>query len=338
MFNSNVRICVLAITINIFICSMCLALDVETHRGLNKSISRNTINGFSLNRQLLDNLGFSSGVETEFKNSTVWELIRDGGRYEDKPEWTMPYVRSANHFHDPLVPLDDAGFTGILGSGFLRGNSALLWSQKAAGTQWPGGNYSWLDVRGYFLDGLRGSTKAMRDYYFAETFRGLGQLMHLVQDMSVPEHTRDDGHYTYAYEEWVAGSQDSNIPERKAVIDMALANPVSFDISELKQPSVFSEAPIPISRLFDSNRYDGSNPAVTVTPNIGLAEYSNANFLTGDTLFTSFFSKKFPSFMIWLGTSKNGERFGLHNPRFLPPDSVIEKGKSIFITILESFL
>jgi len=48
------------------------------------------------------------------------------------------------------------------------------------------------------------------------------------------------------------------------------------------------------------------------------------------------FSRKFPSFMFWLGTSKNGERYGLHSPRFLPPDSVIEKGKNIFTEILIS--
>jgi len=46
-----------------------------------------------------------------------------------------------------------------------------------------------------------------------------------------------------------------------------------------------------------------------------------------------FFSKKWPSFMFWLGTSK-GERYGLHNPRFLPPDEVIDIGKNIFSKIL----
>jgi N-acetyldiaminopimelate deacetylase len=46
-----------------------------------------------------------------------------------------------------------------------------------------------------------------------------------------------------------------------------------------------------------------------------------------------FFSKKWPSFMFWLGTSK-GEKYGLHNPRFLPPDEVIEIGKNNFSKIL----
>jgi len=55
--------------------------------------------------------------------------------------------------------------------------------------------------------------------------------------------------------------------------------------------------------------------------------------MTGEDF--GFFSQKFPSFMFWLGTSK-GERYGLHNPKFLPPDEVIEVGKSIFNSILNT--
>ncbi len=46
------------------------------------------------------------------------------------------------------------------------------------------------------------------------------------------------------------------------------------------------------------------------------------------------FSGKYPSFMFWLGTSE-GERYGLHNPKFLPPDEIIETGKNIFKDLLQ---
>ena len=55
--------------------------------------------------------------------------------------------------------------------------------------------------------------------------------------------------------------------------------------------------------------------------------------MTGEDF--GFFSQKWPSFMLWLGTSK-GERYGLHNSRFLPPDEVIEVGKSVFSKILQN--
>jgi N-acetyldiaminopimelate deacetylase len=55
--------------------------------------------------------------------------------------------------------------------------------------------------------------------------------------------------------------------------------------------------------------------------------------MTGEDF--GFFSKKWPSIMLWIGTSK-GERFGLHNPKFLPPDEIIQTGKNVFTTILNS--
>jgi len=53
--------------------------------------------------------------------------------------------------------------------------------------------------------------------------------------------------------------------------------------------------------------------------------------MTGEDF--GFFSQKWPSFMFWFGTSK-GERYGLHNPKFLPPDEVIAVGKNVFNMIL----
>ncbi len=57
--------------------------------------------------------------------------------------------------------------------------------------------------------------------------------------------------------------------------------------------------------------------------------------MTGEDF--GFFSGKYPSFMFWLGTSE-GERFGLHNPRFLPPDKIIDQGKSILLEILHKVI
>ena len=63
------------------------------------------------------------------------------------------------------------------------------------------------------------------------------------------------------------------------------------------------------------------------------------NFIDCGTKFTAedfgFFSQKWQSFMIWLGTSK-GERYGLHNPKFLPPDEVIKVGKDIYMEIVNN--
>ncbi|MCL5027934.1 MAG: amidohydrolase [Bacteroidetes bacterium] len=57
--------------------------------------------------------------------------------------------------------------------------------------------------------------------------------------------------------------------------------------------------------------------------------------MTGEDF--GFFSHKFPSFMLWLGTSE-GEHHGLHNPKFLPDDKMINIGKSVFVEILNELI
>jgi len=51
--------------------------------------------------------------------------------------------------------------------------------------------------------------------------------------------------------------------------------------------------------------------------------------LTGEDF--GFISRRYPSFMFWLGTARpDRESAGLHNPRFFPPESVIGRGIEIF--------
>ena len=60
-------------------------------------------------------------------------------------------------------------------------------------------------------------------------------------------------------------------------------------------PSIFSlgvpipddVAKVPVARLWDSDQYNGSNPQVTLSPTIGLAEYTHANFFSDDTVFST---------------------------------------------------
>lgn len=54
--------------------------------------------------------------------------------------------------------------------------------------------------------------------------------------------------------------------------------------------------------------------------------------MTGEDF--GYISHQFPSFMFWLGTSK-GEHNGLHNPKFLPDDDVVDTGIDILKEILK---
>ncbi len=180
-------ISVAVVIIFVFSPSFSYALETSTHREINIFISKGTFQGFSLDQYLKDELKIQGGVEELFVDfvepMSVREWLGAGGVREDKPPGGIPYLRSMNHFHNPLTD-----------QGFFSGESSLFWAQKSIGTQSPGGYYSWNDVRDYFYKALTLSTKTERDSYFAKMFRGLGQLMHLVQDLSVPEHARNEFH------------------------------------------------------------------------------------------------------------------------------------------------
>ncbi len=246
--------------------SLSYALETDTHEVINEYIAINTLNGFSLDSYLKDNLEFQKGRNEIFNSKKVWEWVKEGGKYEDKPSGCIPYWRSLRHFHNPLT---DQGLKGTL-------ESSIQWSQKPAGTQ-SCGYYSWHDVRGYFYNALTSSAKTERDEKFAQTFRGLGQLMHLVQDLSVPAHTRDDAHILYNYEKWAK----DKIKKTDAISENYL--PLIFYDPPIGAPNPL--AAVPVANLFDTNQYIGSNPGITLQGNIGLSEYTNANFFSLDTAF-----------------------------------------------------
>lgn len=255
--------------------SLAYSLEVSTHEAINKRIAEGSFNGFSLDTYLKNNLGFTEGKKESVNGQEIWMWVMDGGRYEDKPPWVIPYLRSVNHFHNPLT---EEGFSGYFYGLLLSGDSSVVWAQKPIGTQSPisdyilGGNYSWHDTRDYFYRALTYTNKTEREIYFAKTFRGMGQLMHLVEDASVPAHTRNDGHLA-GYEKWV----DKNV-------NINATNPIFFDKSILDRPI----SGLPIANIFDTNQYSGTNPNVTIGNYIGLSEFTNANFFSEDTIFNNY--------------------------------------------------
>jgi hypothetical protein len=155
---------------------------------MNEHISKGSFTEFPLNKYLKNELGMKKGYDEKFFGKEVFHWISDGGAREDAGG------RSVNHFHNPLT-----------NRGLFGNYSAMIWATLPAGAQRLQ-NYSWNDVRDYYLQALTATEKSKRDNWFALTFRGVGQIMHLVQDMSVPAHVRADIHpppfWNDGYEEW----------------------------------------------------------------------------------------------------------------------------------------
>lgn len=98
-------------------------------------------------------------------------------------------------------PGETAGLTTL-----LRFDSSVHWMQRADQA------WSWQNARDRYYAALvstvtSAASQGQRVKAFADTFRALGQVMHLVVDASVPEHTRNDIHplgpLYGSYEYWV---------------------------------------------------------------------------------------------------------------------------------------
>jgi hypothetical protein len=124
---------------------------------------------------------------------------------------------------------------------------------------------------------LTHSSGTIRTGALVDTLRGLGHLIHLVQDASVPQHTRNDPHGGVSLEkvlDWILRDESNTF-------DSYLIPVIRPNATWKTMPSN-PLAPVAIARLIDTDRYTGQNPEVTIQDSIGVAEYSNANFVTED--------------------------------------------------------
>lgn len=288
----------LLISIVIGFVGNCYAYYGETHNKITEYVFQREIEGFNFDTHLIEHLDFRFGIQ-ELITTTIstkdfqfnvtksaYDIISSGSDLEDSPPW-----RCVHHFHNPLESWDTAGL-GLIEIGRHRivdGYSSIVWAQRPAGEQ-NDGCYSWQDTRNYYFQALVSTDPLERESYFWQTFEGLGRLMHLIQDATVPEHVRSDSHMDplnldYNYEKYLKKSEN----RRQLMDSLKLSQMYTYDDSLSQLPPENSGlAPLPIARLVDTDRYNGSNPEDTVDQPIGISEYTNANFFSKDTIFKDF--------------------------------------------------
>jgi len=236
----------------------------------------------SLDSVLRDNLGLPDGLSQRLRGRPALDWIGEGGIREDDG------IRFFRHFHDPLKPWARAG----LGPA----SSSILWMQRptdpTACQEW-----TWTSARCYFYRALSAPAPGDREQAWANTFRALGHLMHLVVDASVPEHTRSDPHplggLFGSYEYWVQ-SEHKGADKQRLFIATYLSNPIGPDASLLGRATSDAAAPVPVAHLLDADVYTGADPNVTLTSPIGIAEFSNANFFSENSGYRRFLAPTYP--------------------------------------------
>jgi hypothetical protein len=260
-----------------------LAFNEPTHELINERAAFYS----EFNDLLRMRLGFLRGFQESLLGQNVFEWLRIGGAREDDS------FRFPRHFHDPLQPWETAGLRAL-----LQFESSARWMQRVDH------GWSWQKARERYHAALTSSVTTaeahlQREQAFADTFRALGQVMHLVVDASVPEHARNDIHplgpIYGSYEYWAEAQHGRRQSSAESTfINTYLDPPIGFDATILRQPTNDAVAGVPIARLVDTDTYTGADPSVTLSPAIGIAEFANANFFSEDTASPRLLGRNYP--------------------------------------------
>lgn len=233
------------------------------------------------------------------------ESLAEGGEREDDGSPFSATARFYRHFHNPLLPWNEAGLLTRYPFHISphQYTSSVHWMQAHDQAQddggAAGGTWAWRDARRLQYLVLTPADARRREAYAADLFRALGQIMHLVVDASVPEHVRNDPHpfgtlsrevvrgrTAGNYEYWVS-DQQARLGDQ-AFAARYLSRPIGpgDGLRGLPPPPGEPVATTPVARLIDADRYlrDAPDPNVTVGGPVGLAEVAHANFFSEDTL------------------------------------------------------
>jgi len=300
VFNASVMIA-------IFFC-LCQPLYAWEKEYTHPALSQEAANASKVGAYLQNELGYAPGLSSQLQiiNTTtpfiqdlidrgmdpgittrsILQWIREGSKLEDA---LIRQARSQHHFHDPIrnAGLDNRtdypdweGAPTRLSPFDLRGESALFWmTTGTSSTGYPQNNLdTWEEARNRFHESLRSSSAPVREQYMAETFLALGHIFHMIEDMGVPAHARNDflfGHYRAFYdwgnpfESWV----EKQVNDNNGQSPWSGSGPVVFD---------------KLAKYFDADEYGGDYLGDGISPPEGiwgLAECSNYQFLSLSTVF-----------------------------------------------------
>jgi hypothetical protein len=249
----------------------------------------------SLNNYLINNLSIEEGLDKILKNDFTWESrsilqwLQKGSTDEDSP-----MCRASNHFHNPLRAWNKSGMSDQPAFVNLR---CILWIPWYSNVTWATGYLSpspdgqkaafnsnpyyapntWDNSRHYYYNALTSTSTENREYFLAEAFKALGQVMHLLQDVSVPAHARNDftshlnysGYFSLNPINWIGNRYEHYVKNNPGLV--AAATP---EFSSFTNPR--------LTDFWDTNLYTGTNPSTDRS--IGLAEFANGNYLSDYTI------------------------------------------------------
>lgn len=232
------------------------------------------------------NAGVYSASQTSLGGQSLGSLIRLGAMEEDSPA-----VRALAHFFDPqynnfqgaplLIGEETFGAPSLIGQNTSpdwaiedNGERTVSYSGVGSDTQ----EYSYYEAKRYFRSAMTATSPATRLSNAGLMFESLGHIIHHVQDMAQPQHTRNDPHLPFGV---LLGIQpyDAARYEKFTLSEY----PLELDVKNLLSGA--ATAPYQVSApAFPTIRHYWSTPGTTTDTRVGMAEFSSQNFVSEGSL------------------------------------------------------
>ena len=242
----------------------------------------------------------------------------DGSGFEDNIDvpGDIGKKRSLNHFYDPLDHTyykglsDSLGFKNFLLNGDKRvlvGTNSFAWAaiSNGVGVDFAGERFtfwhiaankdskniwSWQNARGYEWLGLTATNQVERQTNLGNMFRAVGQVMHLLEDTSQPQHARNEQHADpFDADSWAEQHDPWASPIEIYGNEHASQLNYQHDILDWRTVG-FTK----LEDFWDRHLYNGNSAALKAdlsggSKTLGLAEFVNGNFLGDRHTYAEYF-------------------------------------------------
>jgi hypothetical protein len=268
--------------------------DTPVHEKVSEAAA---LSSAGLNEFLQDQFGAANSPFLE--EPSITEIISDdnlGGYFQSPIGWIKSgsrtednFPRYKNHFYDP-TKTPAIGLTDRVDA---FGIPSATWASVRGGGALPypfPNNDSFQNARDYEFTALTKAERISRGYDLAHMLYTLGRVLHLNQDLSQPDHTRNDNHAFKKYIEPYGLTNYSRHPEW-------------FQLDPAKHIqgwTAWRQAGFTkLEAFWDRNKYAGTDEQMraaldndasgTAGEKLGLAELSNGNFLGEDAVYREYF-------------------------------------------------
>ena len=141
--------------------------------------------------------GFYFITESEYDDKKALDWIKHGGMSADEPE--LP--ASFRHFYDPTEPDGEHYLKDHLD--YLSNFFHINFNPRVDSINWhvehPDNMWTWEKGKAYLRNAIEMPSASDKEEALAKAYRCLGETLHMIGDMGLPAHVRDDSHPGVAY-------------------------------------------------------------------------------------------------------------------------------------------